>query len=83
MTFESQINQKVIVLFIFNIELSFIQKRDNISIFTNACRSIHIPDVLLITHSYFDSQNLDLLISGLFTFFIWVLNLYILLGYVK
>lgn len=57
--------------------MSFFQKRDNISIFTNACRSINIPDVLLITHSYFDSKNKDLLLSGLFTFIIWILNLHV------
>ena len=59
-----------------NVDLSIFQKRDNISIFTNACRSINIPDVLLITNTYFNNKNKDLLISGLFTFFIWVLNLF-------
>lgn len=43
--------------------------------FTNACRSIGIPDVLLITPSYFENENTSLLVSGLFTFLVWVLNL--------
>ena len=57
------------------LDLSFFQKRDNLSKFTNACRSISIPDVLLITSSYFENRNKNLLVSGLVTFFIWVLNL--------
>ena len=59
------------------LDLSFFQKRDNLSKFTNACRSISIPDILLITYSYFENNDKNLLVSGLVTFFIWVLNLYI------
>lgn len=60
-----------------DLDLSFFQKRDNLSKFTNACRSISIPDILLITYSYFENNDKNLLVSGLVTFFIWVLNLYL------
>lgn len=59
------------------VDLSIFQKRDNISIFTNACRSINIPDVLLISYSYFEKKNKTLLLSGLFTFIVWILNLFL------
>ena len=62
-------------MFLLIVDLSIFQKRDNISIFTNACRSINIPDVLLISYSYFEKKNKTLLLSGLFTFIVWILNL--------
>lgn len=64
-------------MFLLIVDLSIFQKRDNISIFTNACRSINIPDVLLISYSYFEKKNKTLLLSGLFTFIVWILNLFL------
>ena len=64
-------------MFLLIVDLSIFQKRDNISIFTNACRSINIPDVLLISYSYFEKKNKALLLSGLFTFIVWILNLFL------
>ena len=64
-------------MFLLIVDLSIFQKRDNISIFTNACRSINIPDVLLISYSYFEKENKTLLLSGLFTFIVWILNLFL------
>ena len=64
-------------MFLLIVDLSIFQKRDNVSIFTNACRSINIPDVLLISYSYFEKKNKTLLLSGLFTFIVWILNLFL------
>ena len=64
-------------MFLLIVDLSIFQKRDNISIFTNACRSINIPDVLLISYSYFEKKNKTVLLSGLFTFIVWILNLFL------